>query len=95
MEAIHDYISEFDCVANANYVLDELMDVVESLTKFQERGRYPKELVGQIGALGLEFFQLGLQTTQFVRRIGCQCRLQFLGAGVVDGVGVVVLGHRW
>lgn len=29
-EAIHDYISEFDCVANANYVLDELMDVVES-----------------------------------------------------------------
>lgn len=46
LEAIHDYISEFDCVANANYVLDELMDVVESLTKFQERGRYPKELVG-------------------------------------------------
>jgi toxin ParE1/3/4 len=45
-EAIHDYISEFDCVANANYVLDELMDVVESLTKFQERGSYPKELVG-------------------------------------------------
>jgi len=46
LEAIHDYISEFDCVANANYVLDELMDVVESLTKFQERGSYPKELVG-------------------------------------------------
>ena len=46
LEAIHDYIAEFDCVANANYVLDELMFVVESLSKFPERGSYPKELVG-------------------------------------------------
>lgn len=46
LEAIHDYISEFDCVANANYVLDELMGAVESLSKFPERGSYPKELVG-------------------------------------------------
>ena len=46
LEAIHDYISGFDCVANANYVLDKLMDVAESLSKFPERGSYPKELVG-------------------------------------------------
>ena len=46
LESIHDYISEFDCVANANHVLDELMDVVESLSKFPERGSYPKELIG-------------------------------------------------
>jgi len=46
LEAIHDYISEFDCMANANYVLDQLMDVVESLSRFPERGSYPKELVG-------------------------------------------------
>lgn len=45
LEAIHDYISEFNCVANANYVLNELMDVVESLSKFPERGSYPKELI--------------------------------------------------
>ncbi len=45
LEAIHDYISEFDCVANANYVLDELMEVVKSLSKFPERGSFPKELV--------------------------------------------------
>ena len=45
LEAIHDYISEFDCVANANYVLDAVMDVVESLSRFPERGSYPKELV--------------------------------------------------
>lgn len=46
LEAIHDYISEFDCVANANAVLDALMGIVESLSKFPERGSYPKELVG-------------------------------------------------
>lgn len=46
LEAIHDYIAEFDCVANANYVLDELMAVVETLSTFPERGSYPKELVG-------------------------------------------------
>lgn len=46
LESIHDYISEFDSVANANYVLDELMEVVESLSKLPERGSYPKELVG-------------------------------------------------
>ncbi|HJV76018.1 MAG TPA: type II toxin-antitoxin system RelE/ParE family toxin [Noviherbaspirillum sp.] len=46
LEAIYDYISEFDCVANANYVLDELMAAVERLSKFPERGSYPKELVG-------------------------------------------------
>lgn len=45
LEAIHDYIAEFDCAANANYVLDELMGVVERLSKFPERGSYPKELV--------------------------------------------------
>ena len=46
LEAIYDYISEFDSVANANFVLDELMAVVESLSTFPERGSYPKELVG-------------------------------------------------
>jgi toxin ParE1/3/4 len=45
LEAIYDYISEFDCVANANHVLDALMDVVQSLSRFPERGSYPKELV--------------------------------------------------
>ncbi|HQW19198.1 MAG TPA: type II toxin-antitoxin system RelE/ParE family toxin [Rhodocyclaceae bacterium] len=53
LEAIHDYIAEFDCVANANYVLDELMDVVESLSNFPERGSYPKELV----ALGIKEYR--------------------------------------
>jgi toxin ParE1/3/4 len=45
LEAIYEHISEFDCLTNANHVLDELMSVVESLSKFPERGSYPKELV--------------------------------------------------
>lgn len=46
LESIHDYISEFDCVTNANHVLDELMEVVGGLAQFPERGSYPKELLG-------------------------------------------------
>ena len=45
LESIHDYISEFDCVTNANHVLDKLMDVMKRLKKSPERGSYPKELV--------------------------------------------------
>lgn len=45
LEAIYDYICEFNGVASANYVLDALMDVVENLSRLPERGSYPKELV--------------------------------------------------
>ncbi|TAM86498.1 MAG: type II toxin-antitoxin system RelE/ParE family toxin [Candidimonas sp.] len=45
LKAIHDYIAEFDCVANANHVLDELMDVADSLSKFPARSGYPRELI--------------------------------------------------
>jgi len=53
LESIHDYIAEFDCVANANYVLDRLMEVVEGLAQFPERGSYPRELV----ALGIKQYR--------------------------------------
>lgn len=45
LESICDYIVEFDCKANADYVLDRLLDTVESLSIFPERGAYPKELL--------------------------------------------------
>jgi toxin ParE1/3/4 len=45
LESIHDHISEFDCIANANQVLDGLMATLEGLSKFPERGSYPKELL--------------------------------------------------
>lgn len=45
LEAIYDYIADFDSPSNANDVLDQLMEVVESLSLFPERGSYPKELL--------------------------------------------------
>jgi len=45
LEALYDYIADFDSVANADHVLDCLMEVVEGLAQFPERGNYPKELV--------------------------------------------------
>jgi toxin ParE1/3/4 len=66
LEAIHDNISEFDCVANANHVLDQLMDVVKSLSRFPERGNYPKELV----ALGIkEYRQASFKPYRVVYRV--------------------------
>ena len=56
MEDIYDYIAEFDCVASANHVLDQLLELVDSLAHFPQRGNYPKELV----ALGIKEYR---QTT--------------------------------
>lgn len=53
LESIYDYIAEFDSKASADYVLDRLLEVVESLTAFPERGAYPKELV----ALGIRDYR--------------------------------------
>ena len=53
LESIYDYIAEFDCLASATCVLDGLMEVVESLSKFPERGSYPRELV----ALGIKDYR--------------------------------------
>ena len=66
LASIHDYISEFDCVANANYVLDRVMEVVERLAQFPERGNYPKELV----ALGIkEYRQTAVRPYRVIYRV--------------------------
>jgi toxin ParE1/3/4 len=66
LEAIHDYVSEFDSVANANRLLDELMKVVESLSRLPERGSYPKELVG----LGIkEYRQTAFKPYRVIYRV--------------------------
>lgn len=82
LEAIHDYISEFDCVANANYVLDELMVVAASLSKFPERGSYPKELVG----LGIkEYRQTFFKPYRLIYRItGNQVIIHLIADGRRD-----------
>ena len=66
LEAIHDYVSEFDCVASANRLLDELMKVVESLSRFPERDTFPKELVG----LGIkEYRQTSFKPYRVIYRV--------------------------
>jgi toxin ParE1/3/4 len=66
LEGIHDHIAEFDCVANADYVLDEVMGIVESLSRFPERGSYPRELVG----LGIkEYRQIFFKPYRVIYRV--------------------------
>lgn len=66
LEAIHDYISEFDCIANADHVLDQLMQVVQSLSRFPERGSYPRELV----SLGIkEYRQTAFKPYRVIYRV--------------------------
>jgi len=81
LESIHDYMTEFDCVANANSVLDQLMEVVEGLAQFPERGSYPKELV----ALGIkEYRQTAFKSYRVIYRV--------LGSQVV--IYLIVDGRR-
>lgn len=82
LEAIHDYISEFDCVANANYVLDQLMGVVDRLSRFPERGSYPKELV----ALGIkEYRQTSCKPYRVIYRVtGSQVIIYLIADGRRD-----------
>ena len=82
LEAIHDYISEFDCIANANYVLDAVMDVVQSLSKFPERGSYPKELV----SLGIkEYRQVFFKPYRVIYRVtGTQVIIYVIADGRRD-----------
>ena len=79
VESIHDYISEFDSVANANHVLDRLMEGVEGLAQFPERGSYPKELA----ALGIKEYRQTLFKPYRViyRAMGAQVVIYF----IVDG----------
>lgn len=69
LESIYDYIAEFDCKANADYVLDRLLEVVESLATFPERGANPKELV----ALGIrEYRQTAFKPYRVIYRVMAQ-----------------------
>lgn len=66
LESLHDYIAEFDCVANAAHVLDQIMEVVEKLAQFPERGNYPKELL----ALGIkEYRQTAFKPYRVIYRV--------------------------
>jgi len=44
LESLYDYLAEFDTPANAASVLDKLLNAIEELAAFPERGSVPKEL---------------------------------------------------
>lgn len=69
LEAIYDYIAEFDSVASAKHVLDQLVEVVQSLSRLPERGSYPKELL----ALGIkEYRQTAFKPYRVIYRVSGQ-----------------------
>ncbi|OIQ89888.1 toxin ParE3 [mine drainage metagenome] len=81
LESIYGSISEFDSVAKANHVLDRLMENVEGLAQFPERGSYPKELA----ALGIkEYRQAAFKPYRVIYRV--------LGSRVV--IYLIVDGRR-
>lgn len=53
LEEIYDYIAEFDSPANAERVLNRLVEAAGRLTSFPERGAYPRELL----ALGIREYR--------------------------------------
>jgi toxin ParE1/3/4 len=66
LEAIYDYIAEFDAPAKADYVLDRLLKTTEKLTIFPERGSYPGELL----ALGIkEYRQIFFKPWRIIYRV--------------------------
>lgn len=82
LEAIHDYIAEFDGVTHANHVLDRLMEVVDGLARFPERGSYPKELL----ALGIkEYRQTAFKPYRVIYRVsGTQVVIYLIADGRRD-----------
>ncbi|SUA91589.1 type II toxin-antitoxin system RelE/ParE family toxin [Pandoraea pulmonicola] len=66
LEAIYDYISEFDCEQSADHVLVQLMKAVSGLSQWPERGNYPREL----SSLGIkEYCQVAFKPYRVIYRI--------------------------
>ena len=69
LESIFDYITEFDCRASAELVLDGILQVGASLAMHPERGTYPRELL----ALGIrEYRQVLFKPYRVIYRVRSQ-----------------------
>jgi len=65
LESLYDYIAEHDGITRANQVLDRLMHVVDTLSRFPARGAIPAEL----SELGMrEFRQLYFKPYRVIYR---------------------------
>lgn len=82
LEAIYDYIAENDTQVSANYVLDKLMEVSESLADYPLRGSYPKELL----SLGIrEYRQAHFKPYRLIYRVsGKQVMVYIIADGRRD-----------
>ncbi|WP_367155671.1 type II toxin-antitoxin system RelE/ParE family toxin [Methylomonas sp. HYX-M1] len=79
LEAIYNYIAEFDSKTSADNVLDRLMEAVENLAQFPERGSFPKELI----SLGItEYRQVIFKPYRVIYRVKGQSVYIML---IVDG----------
>lgn len=66
LEEICDHISEFDSPEKAEYVLSQLLEAVERLATFPDRGPHPKELQ----ALGIrEYRQAYFKPYRLIYRV--------------------------
>lgn len=79
LEELHDYIAEHDSPGRADYLLDRLMEVADSLAIFPERGSHPQELL----ALGIrEYRQTFFKPYRVIYRVVGKQVIVYL---IVDG----------
>lgn len=66
LEALYDYLVRSDGPSKAHHLLDRLMETVESLARFPDRGSHPEELA----ALGIkEYRQVLLKPYRVIYRV--------------------------
>lgn len=66
LESLYDYIAEYDTPPNAATVLDKLLNTIEELATFPERGSVPK----QLAVLGIqEYRQVFFKPYRIVYRL--------------------------
>lgn len=66
IEELYEYIAASDSPARADYVLDRLLEIADSLAQAPDRGTYPKELL----ALGIrEYRQIFFKPYRLIYRL--------------------------
>lgn len=79
LESIHDYIADFDCPENADYVLDQLLGTIGDLRQQPQRDKHPRELA----KLGIqEYRQVFFKPYRIIYRISDRTVHVYL---VIDG----------
>ncbi|MNQ53792.1 Plasmid stabilization system protein [compost metagenome] len=82
LESIYDYIAEFDSPANADHVLEHLLQCIHDLGRLPERGPHPKEL----STLGIREYRQALYKPYRIiyRILGGQVHVYLIADGRRD-----------